>query len=196
MNPIKIIVTIIVLAATAITAIWAQKTFFADSHTNVQSHAPTLEKIQNLSQLVTNKIYVSDVLTASNKDYQGQWVINGDALITIDLNQAQLKDMNEETKTATLILPEPGVTSPRVDHTRTKKAFIKGVRFALLRNRKNKAEMEKKMMEAAQESVEKAASRPEIIENSKKQAALILSNMYLQLGWKLDIQWQHQDKEL
>ena len=154
--------------------------------------APTLEKIQNLSELVTNKVYVSDVLDASNKDYEGKWVINGDALITIDLNKAKLENVDEVAKTATIILPQPKVTSPRVDYTRTKPAYIKGVRFALLRNPKNKEAMQKDMMAVAQKSIEKSAGREEIIENSRTQAALIISNLYLKVGWQLTIEWQGQ----
>jgi len=193
MNLFKALAAVIVLAATAITALWVNDTFFNPGKTDVESMAPTLEKIQNLSELVTNKVYVSDVLDASNKDYEGKWIINGDALITIDLNNAKLENVNQEAKTATIILPLPTVTSPRVDYTRTKPAYIKGVRFALLRNPKSKELMKENMMSVAQKSIEKLAGRPEIIENSKTQAALIISNLYLKVGWQLTIEWQDEE---
>ena len=185
----RILSTIVVFTAAIITAIWIKDTFFDSSKTKVESLAPTLEKIQDLSELVTNRVYVSDVLHASNKDYEASWVINGDALITIDLKQAKLDLINHETQTATITLPLPIVSSPRVDHTRTKPAYIKGVRFALLRNPKNKETMKQDMLAVAQKSIEQAASRQEIIENAKSQAALIISNLYLKVNWKLTIEW-------
>ncbi len=196
MNLIKGLAAIIVLAATVITSLWVKDTFFNEGKTKVESMAPTLEKIQNLAELVTSKVYVSDVLDATNKDYEGKWVINGDALITIDLNNAKLENVNEATKTAVIILPLPKVTSPRVDYTRTKPAYIKGVRFALLRNPKNKETMQEYMMAAAQKSIEKSAGRDEIIDNSKNQAALIISNLYLKVGWELTIKWQGEEMKL
>lgn len=193
MNLFKTLAAIILLAATVITSLWVKDTFFNQEKTKVESMAPTLEKIQNLSDLVTNKVYVSDVLDASNKDYEAKWIINGDALITIDLSKAKLLNVTEATKTATIILPQPQVTSPRVDYTRTKPAYIKGIRFALLRNPKNKQSMQQDMMQVAQKSIEKSASRHEIIESSKTQAALIISNLYLKVGWQLTIEWQGEE---
>lgn len=190
MKLIKVFAAIAVILATVICTLWVKSTFIDDAPTDVESLAPTLEKIQNLSELVTNKVYVSDILDANNKDYEGKWVINGDALITIDLSAAQLVNVDEKLKSATLILPEPQVTSPRVDHTRTKPAYIKGKRFALLRNPKNKEVMHRDMMAMAQKSIEKSAGRPEVIENSRRQAELVLSNLYMKVGWKLTIQWQ------
>ena len=71
MKILKVFSAVVVLAATVITALWVYDTFFNPGKTKVESLAPTLEKIQNLSELVTNKVYVSDVLDASNKDYEG-----------------------------------------------------------------------------------------------------------------------------
>ncbi len=151
--------------------------------------APTVEEIESLSELVTNRVYVADILKGSNKDYEGIWAINGDALITIDLSQANISDKDEKTKTATITLPLPKVVSARVDHERTKSGGIKGVRFALLRNPKNRAKIVDDAMQEAQAVVKKAASRPEIIENAKKQAKLNIQILYLKVGWDVSVKW-------
>lgn len=181
--------TLTVIIAAVIVTSWVKTKWFTDSTTTVNSMAPTLEKIQTLSSLVTNKIFVSDIIDADNKDYEGKWVINGDALLTTDLSMAKLDLVNEETKTAVITLPLPQVTSPRVDHERTKKISIKGKGFPLLRNTKNKEKMEQYINEVAQKSIATYAGRPEMIENAKAQAELIISNIYLKVGWEVTILW-------
>ena len=38
----------------------------------------------------------------------------------MDLGQAKIADKSEDTKQATIILPQPDVLQPRVDHSRTR----------------------------------------------------------------------------
>jgi hypothetical protein len=167
-----------------------KKNIIDDQRSTIISMAPTVEEIESLSELVTNRVYVADILKGTNKDYEGVWVINGDALITIDLSMATIAKIDEETKTATIILPLPKVVSARVDHERTKNGGIKGLRFALLRNPRNREKIVDDAMQEAQAVVEKAASRPEIIENAKKQAKLNIQILYLKVGWDVGVQWQ------
>ncbi len=108
----------------------------------------------------------------------------------IDLSQAIIADKDEESKTATITLPLPKVVSARVDHERTKNGGIKGVRFALLRNPKNRTKIVDDAMQEAQAVVEKAAGRPEIIESAQKQARLNIQMLYLKVGWNVGIHWQ------
>jgi hypothetical protein len=190
MSFIRVILLLSLVFIFTISGIWVKKNFIDDQKTTIVSMAPTVEEIESLSELVTNRVYVSDILKGSNKDYEGLWAINGDALITIDLSKATIADKDEETKTATITLPMPKVVSARVDHERTLHGGIKGVRFALLRNTKNRAKMVDEAMKEAQAVVEKAANRPEIIENAKKQAKLNIQMLYLKVGWIVDIKWR------
>ncbi len=165
---IRFLIPLALIAVIAVCGFWMKRNLI-DNKSTIISMAPTVEEIESLSELVTNRVYVADILKGSNKDYEGIWAINGDALITIDLSQATISDEDEEAKTATITLPLPKVVSARVDHERTKNGGIKGVRFALLRNPKNRAKIVDDAMQEAQEAVvKKAASRPGIIENAKK----------------------------
>jgi len=128
--------------------------------------------LSTLTVIIAAVIVTSWVKTADNKDYEGKWVINGDALLTTDLSMAKLDLVNEETKTE-----------------RTKKISIKGKGFPLLRNTKNKEKMEQYINEVAQKSIATYAGRPEMIENAKAQAELIISNIYLKVGWEVTILW-------
>lgn len=187
---VKLLIPLAVIALIIIGGFWLKIHFIDDKKTTVISMAPTVEEIQSLSQLVTNRVYVSDILKGTNKDYEGVWAVNGDALITIDLSQATISNKNEETKTATITLPLPKVVSARVDHERTKSGGIKGIGFPPLRNTDNRAKMVDDAMQEAQAVVEKAASRPEIIDNAKKQAELNIQVLYLKVGWNVEVKWQ------
>ncbi len=190
MSAIRFIIPLALIALLTIGGLWVKKNFVDEQSSTVISMAPTVEEIESLSELVTNRIYVADILKGSNKDYEGLWAINGDALITIDLSQATISDKNEETKTVTITLPLPKVVSARVDHERTLHGGIKGVRFALLRNPKNRAKIVDDAMKEAQAVIEKAANRPEIIDNAKQQAKLNLQMLYLKVGWNVSVKWQ------
>jgi len=178
------------IAVITVCVFWMKKNFIDDQESTITSMAPTVEEIESLSELVTNRVYVADILKGSNIDYEGFWAINGDALITIDLSQAAISNKDEKAKTATITLPLPKVVSARVDHERTKGGEVKGVRFSLLRNTKNRAKIVDDAMQEAQAVVEKAANRPEIIENAKKQAKLNIKILYLKVGWNVDVIWQ------
>ncbi|MGJ8657145.1 MAG: DUF4230 domain-containing protein [Akkermansiaceae bacterium] len=190
MSFIRLILPLTLIAVLAVCGLWVKKNFIDEQNSTVVSMAPTVEEIETLSELVTNRVYVSDILKGSNKDYEGLWAINGDALITIDLSQATISDKDEEAKTASITLPMPKVVSARVDHERTLHGGIKGVRFALLRNPKNRAKIVDDAMQEAQAVVEKAANRPEIIENAQKQAKLNIQMLYLKVGWNVSVKWQ------
>ena len=190
MSAIRFIIPLALIALLTIGGLWVKKNFVDEQSSTIISMAPTVEEIESLSELVTNRIYVADILKGSNKDYEGLWAINGDALITIDLSQATISDKNEETKTVTITLPLPKVVSARVDHERTLHGGIKGVRFALLRNPKNRAKIVDDAMKEAQAVIEKAANRPEIIDNAKQQAKLNLQMLYLKVGWNVSVKWQ------
>ena len=187
---VRFLIPLTLIAVITVCGFWMKRNFIDDQKSTIISMAPTVEEIESLSELVTNRVYVADILKGANKDYEGIWAINGDALITIDLSQATISDEDEEAKTATITLPLPKVVSARVDHERTKNGGIKGVRFALLRNPKNRVKIVDDAMQEAQAVVKKAANRPEIIENAKKQAKLNIQILYLKVGWNVGVKWQ------
>ena len=86
----------------------------------IHSEGPTVEKLERLSQLVTTRIQIADILVAEGNGCRGSWLIKDDALLSVNLGQASITDKHDDTKQATIILPEPQVLQPRVDHSRTR----------------------------------------------------------------------------
>lgn len=191
MAPIRTILTVLVLTIIVLSGFWFKQTFLDKQKTTVNSLGPSVDSIQALSELVTNRVYISDILEASNKDYKGLWAINGDALISYDLTKVEIRENDQELMTATIVMPEPTVISARVDHDRSRLGSIDGKGFAPMRNPKNRAKMMEDAMIEAQQLIQKAASKPKIIENSKQQARLVIQNLYSKLGWKVTVIWKN-----
>ena len=81
----------------------------------VQSQGPTIQRLERLNQLVTTRVSVADVLVGEGDGCRGAWLIRGDALIAVNLGQARITARREDTKQATILLPQPEVLQPRVD---------------------------------------------------------------------------------
>ena len=73
----------------------------------VSSSGPTIDRLEKLSQLVTSRVYVADVLIGEGSGCRGAFLIRGDALLAIPLNKASVIDKDESTKRATIRLPPP-----------------------------------------------------------------------------------------
>ena len=91
----------------------------------VSSQGPTIERLERLSHLVSSRVSVADVLIGEGDGCHGAWLIRGDALLAVDLTHAQISEKDEAARRATILLPQPGILQPRVDHSRTKTWEVK-----------------------------------------------------------------------
>ena len=85
--------------------------FFVDGRDEpvFSSSGPTVAQIERLSQLVSLKVTVSDVLAAESPNFRGSWLVRGDALLGIDLSVASVPEKDAANRTATVSLPLPSV---------------------------------------------------------------------------------------
>jgi hypothetical protein len=162
----------------------------------VTSTGPTIEKLEKLSHLVTHRVTVADVLTASENNYRGSWIIKGDALLSVDLGAAEIRDKNLTLRKAKIILPQPRAIQPRVDHNKTilwsiekgnGLAYVKAsLGFGDSNNLRNNA------MKTAQRLVEEACRSSDCIKESRERTAMLLHNLYSELGWDVEIEWRKE----
>ena len=89
---------------------------------SVQSQGPTVEKLeQAVASRRPRRVQVADILVAEGQRCRGSWLLKGDAArFRVNLGQAKITDKREDTKQATIILPEPGILDLGVDHSRTR----------------------------------------------------------------------------
>jgi len=155
---------------------------------SVRSESLSVTELEELGDLEITRVHVVDVLTAEGEGYQGCWLIIGDALVTVAVKQVRVAAVDEELKTATLVLPSPTVSHPRVDHERTRTWDVRRntwIRWItgdpdLLRDQ---------AMVHAQRLIEHAARHDENLDQSRRWADLMVQQMYARLGWTVTIEW-------
>jgi|BioPla2DNA2_1021312.scaffolds.fasta_scaffold27949_2 hypothetical protein len=155
------------------------------------SFKPTVQALEQLSQIVSLRIHLADTLTVDAKKgrhtVQAAWIIKGDALIAVDLKQGRVIDVSESNKTATIQLPPPSVLSPRIDHEKTKT-------FNLERGLWTKDEyvtyINDKAMKLAQQKIREQASSPEYIEMGRTLAERIIRGFYSLADWEVEVAWR------
>jgi Protein of unknown function (DUF4230) len=153
-----------------------------------------VEQIQQLSSLVTTKVDVADVQVTQINGYLGSVkaaiLIKGDFLLGVDLSQAKFEKIDPAAKTAVLVLPQPAVTSPRLDQSRTRVFAIddSGL-WLLVPGDGEKTAVINRAYEQAQEYIADAANDPALIERSRHQAGNVLAAFFRAIGWTVTIRW-------
>lgn len=156
--------------------------------TKFESQGPTITQVQSLGSLTVLKVSVADVLTAEGGGYRAAWLVKGDALIAVDCRKAEIESRNDEEKQAVLVLPTPTTIQPRVDHSKTKQWDEKKVTWIPFTGDPSKIRQD--AMRQAQELVEYAAKQPELIDQGKHNAQLVIQQMYKLVGWNVEVKWK------
>lgn len=166
-------------------------TGLTDSHAGI-----TIEQVQALSMLVTTRVEVADVQEVRLSGYTGSThvavLVKGDLLLGTDLGSAKLDNVNQEKRTATLILPKPAVRSPRLDHQRTRVFNISETGLWLIAPGGNdvSALVLERAYALGQRHVAKAGHDRGLIERSKRQAEQVLATFFGVLGWQVEVRWR------
>ncbi len=153
----------------------------------IHSEGPTVEKLERLSQLVTTRIQIADILVAEGNGCRGSWLIKGDALLSVNLGQASITDKHEDTRQATIILPEPQVLQPRVNHERTRTWAVD--RLAWMPWNADQDSLRDAVMAEAQRLVAHTASSAENLSQAKLTSETVLKGLYSEVGWNVAVKW-------
>ena len=57
-------------------------------------------QLERLQYLVSTRVHVADVLVGESRWLEGSWIIQGDALLGVDMSKAEIKDRDEKARTA------------------------------------------------------------------------------------------------
>ncbi len=159
----------------------------------VQSQGPTIEKLERLSQLVTTRIQIADILVAEGQGCRGSWLVKGDALLAVNLGQVRITDKHEDTKQATIILPLPEVLQPRVDHSRTRTWSVE--RVAWLPWHADQDSLRDAVMAEAQKLVTHAAGSTENVQAAKMTTEGVIKALYAEVGWNVAVEWSSKPED-
>jgi hypothetical protein len=156
------------------------------------SPGPTVVQLERLQQLVSTRVHVADVLVGESRWLEGSWIIQGDALLAVDMSKAESQDRDDTARTATIILPHPAVLSARVNHERSRQWDIKHRSWIPLASLVlgDRTAMEKQAMRQAQRLVERAAGTEDNAATARQGVESMLAEFYRAVGWQVSVRWK------
>ena len=163
-----------------------------DTPPTFRSPGPTVVQLERLQQLVSTRVHVADVLVGESRWLEGSWIIQGDALLAVDMSRAEIEDRDEQARTAAIVLPHPAVLSARVNHEKTRQWDIKSRSWiplagSLLGDRRA---IEEQAMREAQRLVERAAGTEENAATARQGVESMLADFYRGVGWQVSVRWK------
>ena len=143
----------------------------SSSITSRTEPAPTIEQIQSLALLTTVRVDVADVRLTELSGYTGSVraaaIVKGDYSLSTDLSQARFASVDPQRRSAVLVLAEPRVSSPRLDHERTKLFALSSTGLWLLTPGAGPyAEAVNKIYAEAQASIDASAASTEALSSA------------------------------
>ena len=153
-----------------------------------------LERMAELSELVTLRIEVEEVLTTRVDGYAGgiqaTILARGDVVLAVDLSEARLIEIDDDARTGVLLLPLPRPFNPRLDHQRTRVLSVErhGLWLVAPTLHPERAVIQA-ALQAAQQAVEKAAATSESDQRARRQAEQVLQPFCTSLGWTIQVRW-------
>ncbi len=163
-----------------------------DTPPSFNSTGPTLVQLEHLQYLVSTRMHVVDVLVGESRWLEGSWIIQGDALIAVDMTKGEIKDRDEKARTAVIVLPQPAVLSARVNHESTQEWDIKSRSWIPLASLLlgDRTGMEKQAMLQAQQLVERVADSDSNKATARQGAESMLTAFYQAVGWQVSVRWK------
>ena len=162
------------------------------------AHAgPTIEQVRNLASLTVLKVDVADVQVSELHGYSGgikaALVVKGDVTLSTDLSEARFSSLDSQRRTATLVLPPPRVSSPRVDHDRTRLAWVwQSGLWTLVPGERAHAAAVNLAYAEAQDVVAAAGMEPSLDERARVQAEGVLQTFFGAMEWSVTVRWSDQ----
>ena len=159
---------------------------------------PTLQQIQRLSNLVTMKVDVADVQVTEVGGYTGGQkailLVKGDFLLGVDLSRARLESVDSGARKAVLVLPGPGVHSPRLDQERTRLFTVtsQGL-WRLVPGDAGQTAVVNDAYKHAQKVVAEAASEAGLVDQCRRNTQSAIECFFNAAGWQVDVKWSDDE---
>lgn len=132
------------------------------------STALTIEQIQQMRRLVTLRVPVSDVQSSRAEGWTGGLnlllIVHGEIQFGVDLEEARLEQVDEQARTAVLVLPPPRMFSAHLDHQKTRvyQAHRTGL-WKLLPGEAGASQLLEKALSQAQQNLTEMAARQDLL---------------------------------
>ncbi len=160
---------------------------------------PSIERMSALSQLLTLRIDVADVLVTridgATGGVQVAMLVKGDVAMGIDLSQGRFDQVDHERCTAVLILPPPQASCARVDQDRSRLfALTSDGLWMITPGSRDYIAVVDKAMSQAQDLVASAAHNIDADERARGHAEILLGTFFHSIGWEVQICWSDRSR--
>lgn len=171
---------------------------------------PPLMSLEQMGHLVTVKVNYANVLEFTERITQDipwtQWelrfggtkvllVARGDCLVGTDLRLAKYIEVNNDSRSAVLVLPEPKALSARVSHDPRDMGgsyfyAITGTGIEpIIPGSTNRTQAINAALEAAQKDISRVCSSPDVLATARKNAEATLLPAFSAIDWKVSLRW-------
>ena len=156
---------------------------------------PTIEQIQALAQLVTERVNVSDVIETQLAGRTGSIkavvIVKGTVLISSDLSKARFESVDATARRVVLVLPQPMVLEAKVDHEQTHVAgvFESGLWRVTPSDDLTSAAVVDLAYRDAQRFVGDAAKDESLLAKARQHAEQVLGDLVRAGRWELVVKW-------
>lgn len=124
-----------------------------------------------------------------NLDYHGEWKLDGDVILGVDLANVAYGNVNNEKREAVLRLPQPHLIMAKVDHLRSQQLSIKTRAWIPLSSREV---LRDEVWLAGDRKIEQLAQEePGYTERAKVQAERVLETLFKGVGWTVSFEWEN-----
>jgi hypothetical protein len=155
------------------------------------SSGPRIDEVREIARLAVLRVQVADVIEGDTAGARAAVLVKGDADMAVDLERIEIADRDEQSRTATLLIPTPVPERPRVDHDRTRIYELEKTGLALINPFADpRADLLADCMRAAQEDVERAVRDAEFVAQAKEQTERLLRSFYREWGWEVTVRWR------
>jgi len=168
------------------------------SGTAIHSQGPTTESLKRLNDLATLRVTISDVLVGEDWLHQGAYLIKGDAILAVSLDQAIFPGEGKDVgnRRIRVVLPPPYVLTARVDHERTKARDVRQRYWVISPIFGDPDALRDDSMRQAQRLIYQTAGSKDNIDQARVHAAAVIRNLYRELDWEVDVAWSDQETPL
>ena len=158
------------------------------------SSGPTIQQIQQLSELVTAKVTIADARETTLSGYLGDvkalLVVRGDALLGPDLSQARIVSCDNSTKVMVIELPRPRLISSRLDHSATRVvSLLNDGLWVIVPGDAGRTAVLNRAYAEAEKAVAEAAVTPETVNEAAEHARHALSAFFGSGGLNVQVRW-------
>ena len=152
---------------------------------------PIITALERMSEVVSLKIHVSDILECDMKDgtfkyAKGVWIVKGDALVSVDMEKVHYDNIDYTNRVAEITLPPPHVISPRIAHDKTR---VYDFKTGLFTPDAFGAGAHQEAMREAQRLILHAAQLEENIELARRRTEYLIHEMFSEFNWKIKVKW-------